>query len=582
MEKHEKTVAAGAVRFAGLDASTPHGDGGIACDMKNFRILADGSLERRCGFGLLAALGEEIRAARVIREGGEAVILAVAGASLYRISVADGSLTSAVVLETTEGRVVFFEHCGVLYLMDGAEVYRYAGGVSLSPCVGYIPLYGLDWKEINGGSPINEPINLFSPKIRVCYKIEDSTTLFRLNLGMKIRSVDCVTLDGVRVEDYSVSELPGGENYAVVFPHSRYIDVAEVCVTLEDSYWHDALIRSCGFSAVYDGFSDSRVFLYGGDSGGLYVSLPVSEEAMSASLRCDASSTPLYFPKGHEACFGNGRDVTAVGRVGERMMICTEGSAWVTDEMSAITATVADKIVVRPLSQTVGCSSFGGFSMMNGEMPVTVSESGIYRWDIDFEMKRECTVTRISDGIAPLVEDGFFVGARACSVGAENELWFYLPRGVGGRVFIYNCTQGLWYSYDGIQAGLILDTSAGVVFSDGATFYRFDRGRDSDGLLYGEREIVGYYESRRMDFGNAEETRRAVRLFVEADVAGGELSVGLYDGSLLDEVTLIGGGGAFGFSSPVSTSRFHRLSVVLVARGSRRQRIYGFCVHMGR
>ena len=84
-----------------------------------------------------------------------------------------------------------------------------------------------------------------------------------------------------------------------------------------------------------------------------------------------------------------------------------------------------------------------------------------------------------------------------------------------------------------------------------------------------------------MDFGDNEAKKRAVRLYVEADAAGGELTVGLHDGGLLDEVAFAGTGeGTVCYSSRVNTSRFRRLSVTLRATGAERQRIYGFCIHI--
>ena len=62
---------------------------------------------------------------------------------------------------------------------------------------------------------------------------------------------------------------------------------------------------------------------------------------------------------------------------------------------------------------------------------------------IDREMERGCRIERLSDGIAPLVEEGFFRGAAAFHVGAEGETRFYLPNG-DGRVFIYNVAADLW------------------------------------------------------------------------------------------------------------------------------------------
>lgn len=577
---HKKAMGAEEVTaFGGLDASSPHGDGGIACNMKNFKVLSDGSLVKRDGFAILATLGADVRAVHVLHEAEGDFILAVAGAWLYRISVADGGFESAEVLTTVSGRACFFDYGGELYLMDGAEVYRWAGGVSLAECLGYIPLYGANWDPYSNVHPINEPINLFSKKIRVHYLVEQSLETFTLNVGVGIASVDKVLSDGVATTDYTVPAT----NAYIRFTSPAYRGEVEICMTLEDSYWHDAAIRSCARFAKYDSFSGSRIFLYGGEEGGLlYASLPVSEASLAAAQVCDGNATALYFPKASAASFDNGQNITAVGRVGDRMMICTADGAWVTGTMSEHGGDTADKLPVVPLSQTVGCRAAGGIALMEGDAPVTLSAGGIYRWDIDPTMERGCTVERISDGMAAHVDDGFFRGADVCYVRAEDELWFYLPGDEEGRVFIYNCGSKLWYSYVGIQASRLFDVGGRVGFAGGAEICLFDAARTTDLCSFGEREIVGVFESRRMDFGDSEAKKRAVRVYAEADAAGGELTVGLYDGGLLDEITFADTGeGAACYCSRVNTCRFRRLSVTLRAAGAGRQRVYGFCVHIG-
>ena len=50
VNKNKTTYAAEVTAFGGIDASSPCGNGGIAVDMKNFKVLPDGSLCRRSGF----------------------------------------------------------------------------------------------------------------------------------------------------------------------------------------------------------------------------------------------------------------------------------------------------------------------------------------------------------------------------------------------------------------------------------------------------------------------------------------------------------------------------------------------------
>ena len=126
-----------------------------------------------------------------------------------------------------------------------------------------------------------------------------------------------------------------------------------------------------------------------------------------------------------------------------------------------------------------------------------------------------------------------------------------------------------------------MDTEGGVVFADGGHLFRFGGGLDHDEMPYGAREIVGRYVSRSMDFGDAEAKKRAIRAFAEADLEGSELSLGLSDGVLLDEVTFSAAKETGSFGALVSTPRFRRLTVTLTLKGSGHPRIYSFCIHSG-
>lgn len=570
-----------ATAFSGMNGISPCGGLANARAIKNFKLLSDGSLCRRDGFAHLRGLDAPIRAVTVRHEAEGDFLLAVAGNRFYRISLADGSGEGAALLSTEEGEALFFAFDGVLYLSDGTEIYQYGGGLSLAPAAGYIPLYGQNWDQASSRRPIHEPINLLSQKIRVHYLLDEMSSMMRMDTGLDVVSVDRVFADGVEITDYTVEF---SDAYQVLrFGGSvTYKREVEVCLTLERGYWHDAVLRSCTHLARYDSFSCERLFFYGGEAGGaLFGTVPVSEEALAASQRMDEGTSGIYVPKGRQVAFGDGKAITAVCRVGDRMMICSENRSWITEQMGEISHLAVDKLPVRSLSQTLGCRVLGGVAVLDGEIPVTLSEGGIYRWSIDPKMERECEVTRISDGIAEEIDTGFSGGARIFRPTAEDALWV-CPAGDGdGRVWIYSCEKEHWVSYTGIGATHLFETGGGVGFAEGGDLYRFENGRQTDLLPYGEREIVASFESRRMDFGDVEARKKAVRLYVEAEADGGELTVGLYDGALLDEASFRGDAKTRLYTARVNTPRFHRLSAVIRVKGNCPWRICGMCVHIG-
>lgn len=574
---HKKAIKAAEVTaFGGIDASLACGDGGMAADMKNFKLLPDGSLCRRSGFAVLRSFEDRVRGVHLFRHADGDFLLAAVGTSVYRIPLPDGECESTEVLGTDEGRVLFFDYDGDVYMLDGAEVYRHLGGASFEVCCGYVPLYGKDWDSTSATNPMNEPINLVSDKVRFHYVA--GTMFTTLHFGIKLSSVDKVVEGGV---ERPYARTLSADGTSLTFTNGfRSTKPITVYATVDPSYWHDAVLRSCGEVTGYESFGDTRVFLWGGDDATrLFVSRPVDDASLAAAREAAENATSLYFPKGGDMRMRSCQGITAVGRVGDRMMICAADRTWITEELTAVDPSCT-VLPVRGLSLTVGCTGGGGFAVIGNDTPITLSAGDIYRWDIDPQLDRGCSVARISDGVAPLFNKEAFGRLRLYYVGGEDTLWVFDPEDAEGRVLLYDCTAGRWYSYVGIAAERLFETGGAVGFFGGHDVCLFDESRSTDLCAFGEREIVGVFESCRMDFGDSEAVKRAVRVYAEADLGGGELAVALYDGRLLDEVVFgAEGNGLTCYSARVTPHRCRRLSVTLRATGKAPQRIFGFCVH---
>ena len=84
--------------FSGLGLSSARGKGAHRLD--NFRVLADGSLEKREGIRQIAALPADIRGIYGFVDGVDEVVLAVSSNNLYRISAEGEQVTFAPCFET--------------------------------------------------------------------------------------------------------------------------------------------------------------------------------------------------------------------------------------------------------------------------------------------------------------------------------------------------------------------------------------------------------------------------------------------------------------------------------------------------
>ena len=72
--------------FGGIDRQSSLGQANVAQDIKNFRILADGSLEKRCGYSKVIGLPAGIRAVWSGDVDGEASLFVLAGDMVYLVN----------------------------------------------------------------------------------------------------------------------------------------------------------------------------------------------------------------------------------------------------------------------------------------------------------------------------------------------------------------------------------------------------------------------------------------------------------------------------------------------------------------
>ena len=249
--------------FGGLDVTSPIGSGNLLT-FRNFKLLSDGSAVKRGGFSYVCTLDGEIRGEKAYSEGGDEIILAAVGNRLYRIRLADGSVTSSELFSSTEGSVKFFDFMGVLYILDGCELYRYVGECQAVRCDPYVPLYGKMWNVYRTDSnTVNESFNLLTPRIRITYNVVGSQ-IGDVYVGFKIKSVDGVWGNGLLFSPNIYSIHKDGDK--ISFNGYYFSGELYVYLTLDTEDHRDADFEGCDRCSVFDSFDDSRVFLYGGDT----------------------------------------------------------------------------------------------------------------------------------------------------------------------------------------------------------------------------------------------------------------------------------------------------------------------------
>ena len=570
--------------FKGLDTSSPIGSGRLS-ELRNFKVLDDGSLLKRSGFRVLSSLPQEPRGVRVYSDGGEEVILAVIGNSLYRILLSDGSYTSSEVFSTTEGRAGFFEAHGRLYIVDGAGIWRYTGGTSITEASGYASLYAKDLRANENVSPINEsnktnrPFNLLSSRIRIEYICEESSVGL-LDVGIPLISIDGILLNG-KVQDISGFSFTREKKGVLGNLECDRGTTVTLYVTVDKSGYEDSEFNSYTRTAVFDSFDATRVFLYGGnDANRFYVSDPIDDETFELQKKLYGEIDRLYFGVGESLGFGGMESISGMCKLYDRMMIFSKNRSWFSSSLCEDEGKERHGVALDVLSDICGCSSDDAVTLIGGATPITVSRGGIYKWSIDGNFEEEAVITRISDKISSHITQGFLRNAKVCYSRDTDELWFADPTSQNGEVFVYNRKLDVWYIYDGISAEQLFETGAGMAFLDNGIIYLFDTEDSYDRLVDGERDVEAVVASGGFDFGAPFKKKHVCGAHITCNLDGGSIKLSLDDGRALGDVEFdrsrasdIYAGAEF-FDLKIRTSRTKCVRFELRALGRNRQRIY--------
>lgn len=567
--------------FKGLDLTSPIGSGRLS-QLKNFKLLSDGSAIKREGFRLIATLNGVIRGAVAYVDGGEDVILAAVGRAFYRVS-AGGNKKSTIVLSTLEGDVDFFELRGELYLTDGTSIYKYKGGTKVELCSPYAPLYGKGWSadSIFAGS-VNEPFNLLTPRIRINY-ISYSDQVSRLSVGLPIKSIDAIFINGVKNTNTSITFSVSTDGKTILCENFYGMTRSEITayVTVDVDDYIDSTFSGFTKAAVFDSFDYSRVFLYGGGKGDVFrVSAVIDEALLEEQRSVYGEVDPLYFPKGEEYRFGGMNSITGFCRLGDRMLVFSKQRTWITAPLCDEAGKIRRGVALELVSHTLGCSSDKAFCVVDGSKLITVSRGGIFKWSFDREFEKDAAVTRLSDNVSEYMTDSFLKNAAVCYQRDGDEIWFANLASEDGEVLVYDTRRGMWWLYDGIKLDSFLEWGLSAAFAHEKSLYIFDREQYIDQTLSGEREIEGIIESAGFDLSAPRQKKQICAVSVTGGFDGGKVALDIDDGNSLAALEFSGAQaspihvGAELVETRVSTGRTERAKFILRASGRSRQRIY--------
>lgn len=506
--------------FDGIDLRKCYSGEKNIFDMVNFRISADGSLKKRNGFfGFYPMLGATVTTAWGGTLNGEYVCFYLSGSSLYHLTLPVCMSTYIGNVASYSGKPTFFIYKNSLYLFTSAGFYRLTKS-SITPIVGYIPLYGKNWACGKNGEE-NEPLNVMNGYGRIHYKIPETYSA-SLWTGKPILSIISVYKNGtlLTTDDYKkderypaiiVSGLAPGDELVATYEY----DVAE------------ARQKLFGFNhaEVFGGVSSSRVLLWGGaDKSKMLASSFVSDTSLAEAqaVFTGGECSPLYFPEGCSFTVGEGRHpVKGVSRHYDRLLIFTEGDTWMANSADCQN----ERIPVMNINSHVGCSSEGATTVI-GNDPVTVWKNGIYRWTSETDELNECNAYCISNEISENLDESFFANAIVLKNAKHNEIWFYDPT-TADNVWVYNVSKGSWYRFVGITAVGFFDANDQIGFFNNRGVYIFsefdfiDKPNNQANI-----PILTSLSIKTLDFGDRDKKQLAY-FGLDGESDGSEVSVSI-------------------------------------------------------
>ena len=556
-------------KFKGIDTTAPHREVGAAYDMVNFRVLPDGSLQKRSGFQSVATFNEKVRGVWSGKIQDKTYIFTVHGKTVTRSDPSMGIQTDIGKINTSSGNANFMFFNGYLYLSDGRYFYIVKeNGVSTAE--GYAPLYGKDWPVRYKGE-VNEPINVASRHIRMSYLVNEELSF--LCVDHNISLIDAIYVNDVLITDTS-RYFFDQDIMCICLSGLKIGDRVMAFLTVDESEINMSDVWSCQKSVVYGDYTDNILFLFDGNrKNAMYASCSVSEKSLQESKFIYPNSLPFYVPD--KPAFKMPKQehrITAVCRQYDRLLIFTEEDTWM-GNLSASPTRVLEAVTINP---SYGCTSVGGAAVCENE-PVCVSDGQILRWTSEADELNECNAYNISSKIESMLPPSFFANALVFVDKRRTEILFFDTASENGTLWIYNYKTKDWYKFEGISANSIFAFEGSVGFTYLNSVCLFNDSIAHDELRDGSWRIIeAFYESLPTDLSVSSNKKRLCGMTLNANLHGEDIRAEyLSEGQVICSLTLKSESSfPTSFIKRLNSRRFCYTSLRLKHSGNSTPRIY--------
>ena len=544
--------------FKGIDTRGRSKDGAGCKELVNFRIKEDGSLERREGFSYVYSLNYEARAVWSGQIDGKDKCFILAG---NEVVVLEPDYVSSTVAYTDnyEGDAEFFFYRGRLYLVDGNKI-RYLSGNTLTSPSGYAPLVAKGWSGHTIGK-INEPRNILSRRARYEYVMGDEIAPI-LYFDTTLSSVDAIYVNGSLIASDRYDLMPNKWVVSVsgLSPH----DTVLVCVTYEEDHPYLEMLSEATHATVFGGVNNSIPYVWGSPDNlsMMFSSRYVSDDDLAEARRVCDDCDELYFPVGYEFVVGDGQyPVRAVSRHYDRLLIFTEGGAWMANDPNC----GSKEFPIININTSIGTVSHGAVEIEN--QVFTVGKQGIYCWDSNTDELNDCNAHLISAPIQSQLSEKFLKNSIIYANQKQREV--LVASTSSSDVWCYSLASKQWSKFTGLYAQYFFDYFGELGYAKEYSVYCLYSWQHEDG----GSEITTRMTTDLMDFGSAEKKQIEG---IEVALEGGNWTVELYaDNEKSPSVTAkFNGSGYRRESRRIHMRRFKALKVKIIADGYEKCTMY--------
>lgn len=391
----------------------------------------------------------------------------------------------------------FFPFGGKVYLLDGTSYKVWDGGEDgFQDVEGYIPLIQTATAP-GGDGTLLENVNRLNGFRRVEFSPDGRATKFQLP-EKDVDEFVAVTLEGAAAT-YKQIDLAEG---TVTFATAPKEGVNTLSVTYKKGNGARSEVTGMRFAELFNGNTDTRVFLYGnGSNKAIYSGVEYESGQPSAE----------YFPDLYEVAVGEvNTPITALVRYYSRLMAYKPGSAWVIapGSLTLDSGITEAAFYVSPVNRQLGNDAMGQVKLLEND-PLTMDAGSVYQWrsSTGYISNSENNAKRISDRVAATLRDFDVSLLKTYNGKRDHEFWFLY----GHDALILNYTNDTWYYYKDLPFNEIVELGGEVYgFGNDGRIVRFSAEYRND---CGE-PINCYAETGAMDFGRDWQYKYSPMVFV--------------------------------------------------------------------